>query len=78
MITAICEMADQATGIEDARLIESHAESVKEYEDEMDEMMGMYGYRLYFYDIECTGIEDWTESEIYEFMRVNAHLEIDA
>lgn len=77
MITAICEMADQDTCIEDARLIESSKDAMAAYETEMEEQMGWYGYRLYFYDVECSDIENYSESEVYEFMRQNEHLEIE-
>lgn len=77
MITAICEMADQARCIEDARLIENTQEAMQAYEDDMEEMMGWYGFQIYFFDTECSGIEDFTEEDVYKFMNVNAHLEID-
>ena len=77
MITAICEMADQACGIEDVRLIENTPKAIQDYEDEMTEMMAMFGFQLFFYNTEYVDIDEWTEEEVYAFMRQNGHLEID-
>lgn len=78
MITAICEMQDQDCGIEDVRLIENTPEAIKEYEDDMEEQMGLCGFHVYFFNTEYLAVNDWIERDVYAFMRLNEHLEIDA
>lgn len=77
MITAICEMADQACGIKDVRLIENTLQAMQDYEDLCDnEIMYGFGFRVYFYDTE-KNMDDWYGEEVYDWMHQNKHLEID-
>ncbi|AMM43913.1 hypothetical protein FDG95_gp350 [Pectobacterium phage vB_PcaM_CBB] len=76
MITAICEMSDQACGIEAVRIIENTPESIASFEEEMDEMMCMFGYQLYFYNSIIPDTNS-NESIVYQWMRDNEQYEID-
>ena len=77
MITAICEMADQASGIKDVRLIENTLQAMQDYEDYCDDqiMCGL-GFCVYFFDTE-KDMKGWSEDDGYEVMRISAHLEIE-
>lgn len=84
MITAICEMADQACRIEEVRYIENTPEAIASFQEEMDERMWGFGYRLYFYDaiMPETKTDDYPfyvneESIAYQWMRDNEQYEID-
>ena len=77
MITAICEMYDQDRCIRDIRLIENTKDAIQKYEEDMSDIMGWIGFRVYFFDTEYSEVDYCSEHDVYEFMRVNAHLEID-
>lgn len=77
-ITAICELADQACGIEDVRIIDNSTESMQAYEDEWDDKMWGFGYRIYFYDAIYSRPDEYEyEHYIYEWMDLNRDKEID-
>lgn len=75
MITAICVMEDQDCYIKEVRHIENNEESINSFEEEMDEMMGLYGYRFcYFTEIMPIVLD---AIETYRWMDVNKKYEID-
>lgn len=84
MITAICEMVDQDRRIEEVRLIENTPEAIESFEKEMDEMMCMFGYQLYFYDAiipESNHNSDLfyvnEQAIVYQWMQDNENKELD-
>lgn len=84
MITAICEMSDQACGIEEVRIIENTPEAIASFVKEMEEMMCGFGYNLYFYNaiIPDTNTDDYPfyvneEAIAYQWMEDNKKYEID-
>ena len=75
MITAICEMTDQACGIESVRLIENTTEEIEKFEDEMDERMGLFGHCLHYFDAEIPHCK--SEQDVYDWMEANKDKELD-
>lgn len=84
MITAICEMVDQDRRIEAVRLIENTPEAIESFEKEMDEMMCMFGYQLYFYDAIIPERNNKShlsyvneQAIVYQWMQDNENEELD-
>lgn len=86
-IVAICEMYDQACGVEDYRIIDNTAESRQAYENLMDENMQGFGVQISFYDAELPYGMTWdallgtyqgtAEQKVYDWMRENAEKELE-
>lgn len=74
-LTAICEIQDISTGIEEVRLIDNTEEAMVAFEEEMEERMECWGYRISFFQAEIHNYENGVE--VYRWMDTNKHLEID-
>lgn len=74
-ITAVCEIHDQCTGIEEVRIIDYTEEAMSAFEEEMEERMGWLGYRISFYPGEMPDYD--YDQPVYRWMDANSHLEID-
>ena len=75
-ITAICELQDQDVGIEEVRIIDNTLQSVKAFDDEMQERMGWLGYQNTYYNAIISNPDSMNQANIYEWMRNNQHNEI--
>ena len=75
MITAVCEIHDQCCGIQEVRYIENTEKAMVSFENEMEDVMDVYGYRITFYKALMPDFD--YDVPCYRWMDENKHLEIE-
>lgn len=76
---AICEMWDQACGIQFVKVIPNTLEAAKDFDNHSEEVVAGIGSQIYFYESELSQAEVdlMSEQEIYDFMRDNEDSELE-